>query len=129
PFVARLPDGIYRELVIGRIAETIKLTPERLAERWGAAPSEAVPATNRRPPKPARARISAGRGRLVTQAVRLLLHFPELAARVADHKQSGLVELDEPGARFLQGFIAELRLHPAHSTGQVLERWRDRPEG
>ena len=62
--------------------------------RWGAAPSEAVPATNRRPPKPARARISAGRGRLVTQAVRLLLHFPELAARVADHKQSGLVELD-----------------------------------
>jgi len=37
--------------------------------------------------------------------------------------------VEEAGIPILQALLCELRSEPAESTAQVLERWRDRPEG
>ena len=131
PLVARVPEGVYRELLLARIAETIRLSPQRLQELWGGSgrPAEAPTSAPPRPPLPARRRTSAGRGGLVRQAVKLLVHFPELAGRLQPEKVEALLRLETPGAQFLNGLINELRARPARTTAQVLERWRDRPEG
>ncbi|MFO1401136.1 MAG: DNA primase [Steroidobacteraceae bacterium] len=86
PLLARLGTGVYRELLIERLAADIGFSGERLRELLAAdapapAPERAAGAgADGAAPRPAR---RAGRGGLVTQAIQLLLHFPAAAARWA----------------------------------------------
>ena len=132
PLVARIPEGVYRELLIERLAEAIRLPSNRLKELWAAA-NTAAPALRdesaRESPRSApRAGQSAGRGGLMRQAVLTLVHHPRIATELAAADLETLAELDEPGADILRALIEDLRRTPCTSTGQLLERWRDRPE-
>jgi DNA primase len=136
PLVAKLPAGVYRELLLGRVAEAIKLSATRLEELWtaGSKPPPATPdaapshrpATNQR--APGRTHSSAGRGSLVRQAVDTLLRFPSVAPTVSAEERAGLDRLDEPGIELLRELLDNLRAQPAQSSGQVIQRWADRPE-
>jgi len=136
PLVARVSPGVYRELLLGRIAEAIKLPAARLAQLWQA--GSAVPTRSgadepgqamRQGARPRARQRGAGRRGLVGQAVQLLLHHPGAAARVDAGLIEALAAVDEPGLPFLRELLGELRALPATSTAQILERWRDRPEG
>lgn len=132
PLVARIPEGVYRELLIERLAEAIRLPSNRLKELWAAA-NTAAPVRRdesaRESPRSApRAGQSAGRGGLMRQAVLTLVHHPRIATELAAADLETLAELDEPGADILRALIEDLRRTPCTSTGQLLERWRDRPE-
>jgi len=126
PLVGKLAHGLYRELVLERIAATIKLSTERLQELWGQA--------GRSPQPPARERvltrtgISAGRGSLVRQAIVRLLQFPATAARVTAKERADLDRLHEPGIELLRELIDDLKRAPAQISAQVIERWADKPE-
>ncbi|MCP5360378.1 MAG: DNA primase [Sinobacteraceae bacterium] len=157
PLLAKVPDGVYRELLLGRIAESIRLGPERLRELWAAAPATrgglrgaAGPGTpavgpdsaaGERPgsgygrgadarPSPGggRAAHSAGRGSLMRQAAVMLVHHPRIATMLPPACLEALTQLDEPGADVLRQLFDDLRERPCSSTGQLLEHWRDRPE-
>jgi len=134
PLLERVPPGVYRELLLGRVAEAIRLSPGRLQELWAAkTDGSTASAAHASAAQPARravtTAISAGRGGLVRQAVRLLVHHPELAGEVSEAQLRELAASDEPGAGFLVRLVGELQEQPARTTGQLLERWRDRPEG
>jgi DNA primase len=126
PLVAKLAHGLYRELVLERIAATIKISSARLQELWGQAGR--APQT----PAPARAAtragMSAGRGSLVRQAIVRLLQFPATAARVTAKERADLDRLHEPGIELLRELIDDLKLAPAQISAQVIERWADKPE-
>lgn len=62
------------------------------------------------------------------QAVLTLVHHPRIAVELATADLDALAEIDEPGADILRALIEDLRRTPCSSTGQLLERWRDRPE-
>ena len=126
PLVARIPPGVYRELLIGRVAEVIGLPAARLEALWqdGAAPP-AAPA----PVPPPRAGRSAGRGSLVRQALARLVRFPSAATAVTDGERKGLEGCTEPGADLLRALLDDLRARPLQISAQVLERWRDKPGG
>ena len=62
------------------------------------------------------------------QAVLTLVHHPRIAGELAASDLDTLAEIDEPGADILRALIEDLRRTPCTSTGQLLERWRDRPE-
>ncbi|MGB6452486.1 MAG: CHC2 zinc finger domain-containing protein [Steroidobacteraceae bacterium] len=123
PLLERVPEGIYRRLLVERMAQAFgfQRTPEGLAELLGVRIGRRLEA-RRRPG-------TIGRGSLVRQSVRLLLHFPEAALHVRAESLAGLERVEEPGAALLLTLLTDLREQPAQSTGQVLERWRDRPEG
>src|ERR1700722_14622364 len=127
PLVAKLAQGLYRALVLERIAETIKISAERLQELWSAAGTKA-PETPPRTASVARTRISAGRGSLVRQAIVRLLQFPATAARVSATERAALDRLHEPGIELLRELIDDLKRRPAEISAQVIERWADRPE-
>jgi DNA primase len=128
PLVAKLAPGVYRELVLERVAETIKLSAARLRELWNQggtrAPQASAPAKSAAP----RARISAGRGSLVRQAIVRLLQFPAIAVRVSETERAGLDRLEEPGIELLRALIDDLKRTPAQIPAQVIERWADKPE-
>jgi DNA primase len=128
PLLAKVPQGVYRELLLARIAEAVGLPPQRLDELWnaGAKPAPQPEAPVQRPP--ARVAVSAGRGSLVRQAVTRLLWYPAIATQVTDAERAALDRVTEPGIELLRELIDNLRENPAQLPAQVIERWADRPE-
>jgi DNA primase len=134
PLFAKLPAGVFRELLLGRLARVIGLTPERLQELWsgaGMTPAAAAagPVTAPTRIRPGAPRSSAGRGSLVRQAIVRLLWFPAIAGQVSESERSGLNACEEPGVELLRELLDNLHASPATSAAQVIERWADKPDG
>ncbi len=134
PLVARVAPGVYRELLVARVAEAIRLPTERLAALWREGPATATARSSspareapRAPPRE-RAR-ETGRRSLVGQAVKALLHHPSAAAKLDAALVASIAQVEEPGIGILRELLDELRRDPATSTAQILERWRERAEG
>jgi DNA primase len=130
PLLEKIATGVYRELLLERIAQALKLPAARL-EQWlarpegaAAGPAASAAAAPRRPLLVAR----AGRGTLVTQAITLLLHSPAAALAVSAEHRQALAALAHPGAATLSELLEELNARPALNMAQILERWRERPE-
>ncbi|HEX4387961.1 MAG TPA: DNA primase [Steroidobacteraceae bacterium] len=131
PLFLKVPDGVYRELLLERLASVVGLSPQRLHELWlpgaPAAPPAAAPIAPRR--AGARTATSGGRGSLVRQAIVRLLHYPQIAADVTQIERAGLDASDEPGVALLSELLDELRAHPAAIPAQVIERFAQREGG
>lgn len=131
PLMARVPEGVYQELLIARLAEAIRLPADRLRALWQgeATRSSAKPIARSSADLPGRVTgRSAGRGGLMRQAVMMLVHHPAIAAQLSAKDLATLATIDAPGADILRRLIEDLRLDPCTSTAQLLERWRDQPE-
>lgn len=127
PLFTKVPAGVYRELLLERLAEVVGLPPARLEELWhGRAAPAAVPAPA--PPPPARVAIGAGRGSLVRQAIVRLLHYPAIAAEVSPAERAGLDASEEPGVALLRELLDNLKATPAQIPAQVIVRWEGREE-
>ena len=132
PLFARVPEGVYRELLLERLAQVVGLSAQRLQELWSS-PRHVSPASSTPPPagerRPARRGDSRGRGSLVRQAIVRLVHCPAIAADVSGEERAGLDASDEPGIALLRELIDNLREHPAHKPAQVIQRFADREGG
>jgi DNA primase len=130
PLLEKIAPGVYRELVLDRVAAAIGLPVERL-QQWLVAPETAGAGAPRAAPAARSARAAlrpVGRGSLVTQAITLLLHFPAAASAVSEQQRSGLARMDQPGVAVLIALLEQLQASPAASMALTLERWRERPE-
>ena len=132
PLFLRVPEGVYRELLLERLAQVVGLSPERLEALWmqgrsGApAPPPAGPA---HPASAARAARAGGRGSLVRQAIVRLLHYPMIALEVTAGERTGLDASEEPGVGLLRELLDDLREQPAQIAAQVIQRWMGHKEG
>jgi DNA primase len=126
PLVARLPEGVYRELLIDRLALEVRMPATRLAQLLGVGQPAPTTATSGRPARPPMAQtVSAGRGNLVRQAITLLVQHPTSARAVRDGGE--LDGVDRPGVALLLEMLAVLR-EESLGTAQLLERFRGREE-
>jgi DNA primase len=131
PLWAKLPEGVYRELMLARIAEVVGIAPRRLQELWGAGHPGSV-AAPAQPPQPKRVparNVSGGRGSLVRQAVLRLVSYPAIALEVSEEERAALDACEEPGIELLRELIDNLRAQPARTAAQVIERWSGKPGG
>ena len=124
PLFARVPEGVYRELLLERLAEVVGLPGQRLQELWSA--GRALPAAGATPPLRRRPGTAAGRGSLVRQAIVRLLHYPAIAGEVSLAERSGLDASEEPGIDLLRDLLDNLREQPAQISAQVIQRWSGR---
>jgi DNA primase len=139
PLLTRLTEGVYRELVLKRIAEALGIARERLEELMDLSPpppsrppqeaqSAATPAAMR-PVSQGHTRTSGGRGSLVRQAVVRLVRFPAIAQQVTVEERAALAACEEAGIDLLRQLLDDLREHPLQIAAQVIERWADKPGG
>ncbi len=127
PLFAKVPEGIYRDLLLNNIAGKVSIPPDQLYERWNIpATASVAPVTER---KTGQTAISAGRGSLVRQAIIRLLTFPALAGQITPAERAGLTACEEPGIEILRGLLDDLRERPLQNSAQVIERWADKPGG
>jgi DNA primase len=133
PLLARIPQGVFLELLVERIAQEVALPAARLRELLSsdlaAAPAAAEPGAEfrRRPERGA----GVGRRGLLTQAIQTLLHFPTTASAVPAAVMPALEDIAESelgGIATLRELLKMLRARPGRTTSQLLEEWRERPE-
>ena len=149
PLIAKVPEGVYRELLTARVAEVVGLAAERLQALWGGTGTAAAgadraggAAASARPGPggpgvlaSARAsgtpltRLSAGRGSLVRQAIARLVRFPSIAGSISAGERARLDACEEPGIALLRELLDDLGARPVSVPAQVLERWADRSGG
>ncbi|MFT3907124.1 MAG: DNA primase [Steroidobacteraceae bacterium] len=137
PLLARLPQGVYRELLLERLAQTVELGTERLRALLGESGTDsgsgaraAASYPERQAPRATRreARLRGGRGGLVTQSIQLLLQYPGAVNVLDGALISQLDGSQTPGAPVLRELLGTLQAEPALSVAVLLERWRERPE-
>jgi DNA primase len=125
PLFARMPEGIYREMLADRLASRVGMPANKLKEFFAA--GEPKRAGN--PPEPPvrqRGRMSVGRGNLLTQAITLVLHHPAAAGAIEDPELLG--SIDKAGVSVLKELLEQAATASSASTAMLLERWRDRTE-
>jgi DNA primase len=142
PLLAKIPQGVYLELLLARIAQDVSLSADRLRELLRADLADASPVHERRATgaqgaerAPVRRTLprgaGAGRRGLVTQAIQTLLHFPATAASVSAATSARLDDIGEDelgGISTLRDLLAALGERPGRSGSQLLEEWRERAE-
>jgi DNA primase len=127
PLFARMPDGVYRELLSDRLAAEIRMPAAELKEHlFAGAAAARTPGKREEPNKAARSRMSAGRGNLLRQAITLVLHHPAAARAVSDPES--LSRVDKPGVAVLKELLEQAAAMAEPTTAMLLERWRDRAE-
>jgi DNA primase len=86
-----------------------------------------APAAARRSAPARRRPGAAGRKPLLTQAIMLVLHHPAAARSVGD--LAAVRAMPVRGVDVLVELLETAAAEPKLSTAQLVERWRDRPEG
>jgi len=126
PLFARMPEGIYREMLADRLASRVSMPANKLKEFFAAGEPKRTAANASELRVRQRGRMSVGRGNLLTQAITLVLHHPAAAGAIEDPELLGSV--DKTGVSVLKELLEQAATASSPSTAMLLERWRDRPE-
>ena len=113
PLLQKIPQGIYRDMLMDRLAEISHVDRGRMRSTLeGKTPAMRVvrPARGVYAPSPVR------------HAITLLVQYPELAAQVEDATR--LAALEQPGADLLAALVELLHRRPDLTTAAILEHWR-----
>jgi len=128
PLVNRIPPGVYRELLIESLADTVGLSGPKLERMLG----QATDKPGMQPARPAteskrhRRTSSSGRPSVVRRAITLLLNYPGAADKLDIEMLAGI---KRPGVDLLHELIETVQQDPNITTAGLLERWRHDAEG
>ena len=127
PLVGRIPAGVYRELLIESLGETVGLSAAKL-ERMLAAGGTGKPvaAAGSAPSRRQAKTGSGGQPSVVRRAITLLLNEPSAALK-ADTELLG--DVQRPGVDLLRALIETVQNEPGITTAGLLERWRHNEQG
>jgi DNA primase len=119
PYIDKLPRGIFREMMLNRLAELAEIDAAKLSK----------PAASPPPHPRAAVRSRADRTHMspVRTAVALLLQHPSLANRYQEGNPPWQ-HLDTPGIPLLSQLLELIRKRPNLKQGPLLEHWRGTAE-
>jgi DNA primase len=125
--VGRIPPGVYRELLIESLAQTVGLTSGKLEKMLGREQAADNDQPGRRRLRRGRSVAgAAGRPSVVRRAITLLLNHPQAAASLDIEKLAGV---GRPGIDLLRELIETAQQEPNITTAGLLERWRHDEQG
>jgi DNA primase len=128
PWLSKLPAGVFKHMMMIRLAELSQLSADVVARSLGMQDRQAGPgkaaSTGPQRGKTQQRRPSKSPVRL---GIELLLHMPRLATAAGQAKR--WETLDIPGLSLFSGMLELLQDHPHLHSGAILEHWRGTPEG
>jgi DNA primase len=127
PLVAKVPTGVYRELLIGSLADRVGLATAKLEASLGRDTRGDAGHRGGQRSRLARAMPAAtGQPSVVRRAITLLLHHPAAAAKLDVTRLAGV---KRPGIDLLHDLIETAQEEPNITTAGLLERWRHDEQG
>jgi DNA primase len=127
PLVNQIPAGIYRELLLGKLANEVGLSPERLGELIEDASSPAAAATPSQRRSMPKMGVTAGRSGNVRQAIRLVLHKPAIAREITIPAE--LSGIQRKGIQLLGQLLTEATTSPDIKPARLAEQLTEHPDG
>jgi DNA primase len=124
PLLQKIPPGVYRELLIESLANTVGLAGAKFEKMLAQTPR----GTSQDPAGQPRRRIlhAAGRPSVIRRAITLLLNHPEAGGALDIQKLAGV---SRPGIDLLHDLIETVQAEPNITTAGLLERWRHSEHG
>ena len=119
PLLLKLPDDLFRDMMLEKLAEMTRLNSATIRERILSTDLKRNNSAQRLPKQ------EAGLSPVRT-AIGLLLHQPDLALVVDLPAKWQMLEL--PGIALLAELLKLLQNNPTIQTGAILENWRGRPD-
>ncbi len=126
PLLAKIPAGVYRDLLVDSLADTVGLTADKLERSIGGGDRETRPGVKTATAFSRRAARGQGRPSVVRRAITLLLNHPQAGSELDVDKLAGV---RRPGVELLGRLIETAQAEPNISTAGLLERWRHDDEG
>jgi DNA primase len=126
PLIGKIPQGVFRELLIDSLAETVGLTAGKLEKMIGRPDTRGAPNQPQFPVRRKRPAVSSGRPSVVRRAITLLLNHPAAGDKLDVEKLAGV---NRPGVGLLHDLIETVQTEPHITTAGLLERWRHDDEG
>jgi DNA primase len=128
PLVGRIPPGVYKELLIERLAAAVGLAAPKLQAILAQDPASPIPPVRREGLGGLRhqSRPSSAKPSIVRRAISLLLNDPAAADKLDVEQLAGVTK---PGAELLRDLIETVQAEPHITTAGLLERWRNHEEG
>ena len=128
PLVIKIPLGVYRDLLIGSLADAVGLSTAKLEKMVGKSQATAS-ITGQQKASTAlgrRGTVAAGKPSVVRRAITLLLNYPQAGSNLDLEKLGGL---QRPGVDLLHALIETVQAEPNITTAGLLERWRHDEQG
>lgn len=126
PLVAKIPVGVYRDLLLDSLAARVGLSAEKLERSLGKHATTAPPGSPRTTLLGRRISSTSGKPSVVRRAITLLLNHPQAADALDVEKLAGI---DRPGIELLGRLIETVQEEPNITTAGLLERYRHDDEG
>jgi len=128
PLVNQIPPGVYRELLIESLAETVGLTGAKLEKMIasGQAANSRSAQAGRRETLIKRHSSAGGGPSVVRRAITLILNHPEAGQKLDVEKLAGV---QRAGVDLLAALIETVQSEPNITTAGLLERWRHDEKG
>jgi len=130
PLVNRIPEGVYRELLLDRLGAEVGLAPQRLASLLDDPQEHESPPMDMVYTEEPYDRPSAStpqRSGHVRQAVKLVLHKPSAAAKVVIPQD--LAGINKPGTSLLMSLLAAAAEKPDMKAARLAETFSEHPDG
>jgi DNA primase len=128
PLVGKIPAGVYKELLIGRLADSVGLASAKLEAILNKPQAGAKPAAQQQGRTGLRtsSKPKSGKPSLVRRAISLLLQEPKAAENLDIEQLAGV---SKPGTDLLRDLIETVQGDPTMNTARLLELWRNHDEG
>ena len=119
PLIAKLPDGIFKQMINKRLAGIIQVSPGQLHQKTSA--------TRKRQNRKNSNHPYSYEWNAIRKAIALLVLNPEFAQHVDD--LDSLNKIGLAGADILFHLLENLKEDPHLNTAAIWERWKEKPEG
>jgi DNA primase len=127
PLIGNIPQGVYRDLLVDRLAAEVGLSAERLGELLTGQTTERRPGRRPAAQEAQRLPTNDGRNPLIRRAICLVLQQPAAAAslQVPDR----IASLPKPGIALLTDLIETAKENTGIKPARLTEEFAEHPDG
>jgi len=113
PYVEQIPSGVYREMMLDKLAELVRLEKSRMIQSQPTSRLETHVKIQRTP---------------MRLAISLLLQYPQIISHISTEWLENISHWTFQGCDILKQIILLMKSHPQYTTANILEYFRDKSE-
>ena len=127
PLISKIPDGIFKELIIEKLSISVNISSKKLTALISKVnKKESMRPKTRSFTKMMNQKSSKAQPSIIKKSIMLILNYPEAAKSI---KTNDFKDYKKPGIKILLKLIKTTQEEANINAASLIERWRDDDEG
>ena len=127
PLISKIPDGIFKELIIEKLSISVNISSKKLTALISKVnKKESMRPKTRSFTKMMNQKSSKAQPSIIKKSIMLILNYPEAAKSIKTHD---FKDYKKPGIKILLKLIKTTQEEANINAASLIERWRDDDEG